>query len=86
MNKIQKFIDDNRLGFSSEGSGLNSNCTVISGYALHIGLELFDDLYNEMPIMTNDGYEELQRVFEYAKDNNYEKYWTTPDAKGRWIF
>lgn len=87
MNKIQKFISDNSLNFIGTGSGLNSNCTIISGYALHLDLS-FEDLCDELAEtpLSFDATEELERVFNYAEANNYGAYWTSADAKERYIF
>lgn len=86
-NKIIKFIKDNKLDFESTGSGLNSNCTILSGYALHLDLS-FEDLCDELaetPLSRN-ATEELERVFDYAKDHDYGEYWTSKDAKERYVF
>jgi len=87
MTEIIKFIKDNKLDFTSEGSGLNSNCTILSGYALHLELTFFE-LCDELAEMTlsDEAWNELERVFDYAEDNNYGAYWSTKDAKERYIF
>ena len=36
QEKLEKFIIDNDLKFDDDGSGLNSECCIISGYALFI--------------------------------------------------
>lgn len=87
MNKIEKFIKDNDLSFDSEGSGLNSNCTILSGFALHLGLpldELSDLLRNS--VIPPTAWDEFERVYNYAEANNYGVYWSGADAKDRYIF
>ena len=42
MTKIEKFIVDNDLDFESTDSGLNANCVVLAGYALHLGIDDFE--------------------------------------------
>ena len=37
--KVEKFIKDNGLDFSGDGSELNSNCVILIGYMLYIGIE-----------------------------------------------
>lgn len=85
MSKIKKFIKDNKLDFSKEGSALNSNCTILAGYALHLGLQLHDVDPGE-DIIPDDAWDEFERVFGYAEDNDYGAYWTSKDAKERYIF
>ena len=87
MSKIIKFINDNKLDFTSEDSGLNSNCTVLSGYALHLDMS-YDELVLELipEDLSIEALIELERVFDYAKVHYYGRYWTSEDAKQRYIF
>lgn len=85
--KLSQFIIDNDLTFV-EGER-NANSTVISGYALHIGAELSEikEAIEESCASKAEGcYEELERVFKYAKANSYGKYWATEDAKAEYTF
>lgn len=83
LNKIQKFVKENSLSFVDDGSTLNSNCVILAGYACYIGEE------NPIAKLEADGFTslsekavlELNRVFTYARGNNYAAYWKTPDAK-----
>lgn len=86
MSDIKKFIKDNKLDFSSAGSALNSNCTILAGYALHLGLELGEVDPEEEIIPDADAWSEFERVFNYAEANGYGAYWTSKDAKERYIF
>lgn len=88
MEKLEKFIKENNLTFA-EGSR-NTDAVVISGYALHLGINDVNVIENviEKTVSTR-GWEydkELRRVFEYAKDNNYGQWWTLEGAKTMYKF
>lgn len=85
--KLKQFIKENDLNFNGSGSSLNGNCVVISGYALFIGAE-YDEMLESIDEMfpEADYYDEILRVYTYAVDNNYGKYWSTEDAKKRYKF
>lgn len=84
--KIEQFIKDNNLDLSLTGSGLNSVCTILSGYALYLKLELTD--FSNILEKLYPGYDsrEFDRVFHFAKRNHYEKFWMTPKAKKMYKF
>jgi hypothetical protein len=88
LDKIEKFIDENNLSF--EEGRRNSDSTILSGFALYVGLKTLPTLKLAVENRCDDrewGWEEeLERVFEYAKDNNYELYWASEDAKDRYTF
>ena len=87
MNKIQEFIKNNSLDFSGSGSELNSNCTIISGYALFIGisyLELVTMMEEDTEELSIDVKHELSRVFDFAKRNNYGQWWNKPENAERY--
>ncbi len=87
MTKIEQFIVDNDLDFESTDSGLNANCVVLAGYALHLGLEDFEtELLPEVEDFNNDALIELERVHDYAAVNNYGAWWTSPMAKRMYKF
>lgn len=86
MNKIKQFILDNGLDFSGSGSELNSNCTIISGYALFIGITTTKELLLEMDELDAPAIDELYRVFEFANKNNYGWWWNRPKAANRYKF
>jgi hypothetical protein len=80
IEKIKKFIEDNNLDFNDEGSGLNSACTILAGYACHLeftpkNIQVILDL---MPSLSAKI--EFERVFEYADINFYGDFWTTMEA------
>lgn len=88
MNKIQKFIKNNKLDFADSGSSLNGNCVILAGYALY----LFDDdndfnklqrkiEKNGFHKLSHTAVVELERVFDYTYENNYAEYWNTPEAR-----
>lgn len=85
---IKIFIINNDLDFDGYGSDLNSVCTTISGYALSIGItnhnDILDPIVNLYP--DNDCHDELERVFNYAKINNYGEWWKLPIAKEQYKF
>jgi hypothetical protein len=85
--KLIKFIKDNKLNFDTSGSGLNSACVIISGYALFIEASL-DDITEAVEELFPESVfvDELSRVFDYAEDNNYEKFWSLPKAKEMYKF
>ena len=71
VKKVKKFIEDNRLDFSSSGSELNGNCTTLAGFICYILDEDPDFNYSSdgHNIITDldfsaDSEEELRRVFE----------------------
>lgn len=87
MTKIEKFIVDNDLDFESTDSGLNANCVVLAGYALHLGIDDFEtELLPEVEGLNNDALLELERVFNYARVNNYGAWWESPMAKRMYTF
>ena len=90
---VKKFIEDNKLDFSGRGSELNGNCTTLAGFICCV-LDKDPDNYlsshgyeiiSELDIST-DAAIELERVFDYAYNNYYEKFWKTPAAKKEYIF
>jgi hypothetical protein len=89
-DQIKDFIENNNLDFSGSGSELNSVCTIISGYALHIGIDnvdtLIDIVNSHFPYGTFVEQKELERVFKFAKGANYGKWWLSPDAKKMYKF
>lgn len=86
MSDIKNFITENKLNFS-EGSR-NSNCTVLIGYSQFKGLTK-QQLKEEIAVeIVRDGFigEEIDRLFDYCKKNNYSKYWKTAEAKLQYTF
>lgn len=85
--KLEKFIKDNNLKF--EVGTRNSDSTVISGYALHLGVRDTEPIIEaiESTLKSTADYEgELDRVFNYALRAGYGKFWKTKDAKKLYIF
>lgn len=80
--KLVKFIKDNNLKFT-EGRR-NSDCVIISGYALHLGVNDPNVIEKAIEFAldnTDDYYEELCRVLDYAQDHNYQEFWKKEEAK-----
>lgn len=93
MNKIQKFIQDNNLNLEDSGSGLNSTCCAIAGYALyasndtHDYSKLLEDIEEDgLYDLTSEVSSELERVYDYAYNNNYYSWWETLEAQNKYVF
>lgn len=87
--KLIKFIKNNNLDFNGSGSGLNSDCTIISGYALHLGIDSPDIVIKAIKTINTEASKfkpELERVFVYARNNNYGDYWDSDEAKSMYKF
>ncbi len=86
LEKLKKFIIDNNLKFEDSGSGLNSDCTILAGYACYLGFskEDTDTLSTLMPTLHAE--KEFKKVFKYAFDNDYGKFWETEVAKKMYKF
>lgn len=91
VEQLKTFIKDNNLSFK-EGQR-NTNATIICGYALFIGVEdeeLVEDAIEQ--VFTSKIWEdtelqdEIDRVFRYAKSNNYGKWWEKPEAAKMYKF
>lgn len=91
-NRVEKFIADNDLDFSGNGSGLNGNCTILAGFICYVqadafmedkdsGYEIIDNLH--LPLEAN---KELTRVYDHAWLNNYDTYWSTEEARDTYTF
>ena len=87
MEKLVKFIKENKLSFTGVGSELNSDCCIISGYADYCGITESEEIEEAIKkahhraILSDDLKKELERVFEFAYGYNYGNYWKTDDAK-----
>lgn len=91
--KLVDFIKDNGLTFMGTDSGLNSDCVLLSGFALYIGERDIDVLVAAVyaarsnPVKTVVGFEfELERVFKYAELNDYGLWWNGEDAEIMYVF
>jgi len=90
--KIVKFIKENKLDLTAgAGSDLNSACVILAGYALHLGIvdELTLNKYVEESLGGGTPYtydEEIHKVFEFAKNNNYGGWWAFAEAKKMYKF
>jgi len=74
IEQLQKFIKENGLQFT-EGRR-NSDLVVLCGYALYIEATS-DDCAESIPneVCDSELMNELDRVYEYAENNNYGKWW-----------
>jgi hypothetical protein len=78
QEKLQRFIVNNELKFKGNGSGLNSDCCILAGYALYLGVEDKITLVKAVDESVSDAdtfEDELCRVFKYAYESNYGKWW-----------
>lgn len=83
---IQEFIKNNSL--SLKPGSRNSTITTLIGYAQHSELSK-SDLEKELETeINNDSFiqEEVDRLWDYCKVNNYKSFWVTPRAKARYKF
>ena len=81
VKTLKKFVKDNNLLFV-EGVR-NKNITILSGFACYIKA-----LPEEMKKVINNPEldEEIERVYDYAFYNSYEKWWEGEDAKKEYKF
>ena len=83
--KLVKFIKKNSLSFSGTGSDLNGSCTVICGYADHIGANIksVKEAIEKTEVQVGlsiDQNDEINKVYEFASTYNYGKWWNSPEA------
>ena len=93
VKTVEKFIEDNNLDFSGSGSELNGNCVTLAGFICYVldsdpklntianGIDIIEELD-----INADAAVELERVFNFAWINSYEKFWKTPAAKAQYTF
>ena len=89
MKTIEKFIKENNLMFNSTGSGLNSDCTILSGFADFKGVDDINVLIKIVKTVRPDAKDfenELQRVFDYAYNASYGIWWRGKTAKKLYKF
>lgn len=83
--KLEKFILDNKLTF--EKGRRNSDLTIITGFALWLDVRPFDfdevlqSYYDKDPELQ----EESNRVWRYADDSNYGKWWDVEANRNKYI-
>ena len=93
IEQVNKFIKENDLDFSGEGSELNGNCTILAGFICYLAYRnilSFSDSINiinsSLLKFSKETIEELERVFTYAWRNNYEHFWETKEATIQYKF
>lgn len=84
MTQLETFIKDNNLKFE-EGSGGNSDILAICGYACYLGASL-TEVFDAINTSSVDTEIEVERIYDYAKKNNYAKFWHTSAAKAQYTF
>lgn len=88
---VKKFIEDNKLDLSGSGSELNGNCVILAGFICYVidfselGWKEGNELISELDL-NFDANAELLRVFDFAYESSYEKFWKTTSAKEQYIF
>lgn len=85
--QIKDFIENNNLTF--EPGRRNSDSCILSGYALHLGMKnanKLESLIEKYCENSEDFQEEFNRVYNYASQNNYGKFWTTEEARKEYKF
>ena len=86
-NKISTFIEKNNLTF--EVGRRNSDSVILSGYALYIGIDDYEDLADILETLDITDYDiltELQDVFSYADYNSYGEWWEHKKAHTMYKF
>lgn len=82
VKQLEQFKKDNNLEFHS-GSGGDNNILALCGYATYINASLEDCI----KVANNkDCDDEIKRIYEYAKKNNYAAFWSTEKAKFQYKF
>lgn len=85
--KIRDFIKNNHLSFKY--GRRNSDSVILAGYCLHIKCKDVDNIIKIMHSevgSSHDYDDEFQRVFKYAINNNYERFWKTEESKKQYTF
>jgi len=84
---VKDFIKNNELDFSGTGSDLNGHCTTLAGFICHVFEEYEEGLRCIKELrLSEEAFDELVRVHEYAYNNNYYMFWDTPGAKELYKF
>jgi len=88
VEKLQKFIADNKLDFDASGSSLNSAFVTLSGYSLFTGAneEEVRNVLEATESLTSMELKEFDRVYDYSKKNNYGEWWKKEEAKKMYKF
>ena len=82
MEQLVKFVKDNNLIFV-DGSQGDINILALCGYATFIKATLEECIGVANNEDCND---EIRRIYEYAKNNNYAAFWSTDKAKKQYKF
>lgn len=94
-DKLLQFITDNNLEFNQDikaNSGLNGACTILSGYALHLGADVDTTInaakrsFIKIPSTFYTLERELKSVYSYSKSSRYGDFWKNPKAKKMYKF
>ncbi len=82
MNILKKFIDNNDLVIGP--GSRNTPLTALCGFALYKNLTVEDVKHaiNTDDVVTN---KEAERVFDYAKLKNYNKWWEIEENRKMYV-
>ncbi len=88
VERLTKFIEDNKLDFDATGSSLNSAFVALSGYSLFTGAneEEVRNVLEATESLTSMELKEFDRVYDYSKKNNYGEWWKKEEAKKMYKF
>jgi uncharacterized protein YggL (DUF469 family) len=88
VERLTKFIEDNKLDFDASGSSLNSAFVTLSGYSLFTGAneEEVRNVLEATESLTSMELKEFDRVYDYSKKNNYGEWWKKEEAKKMYKF
>ena len=88
VERLTKFIEDNKLDFDATGSSLNSAFVTLSGYSLFTGAneEEVRNVLEATESLTSMELKEFDRVYDYSKKNNYGEWWKKEEAKKMYKF
>ena len=81
LGDLKNFIQHNKLSF--EEGRRNSDLVMLCGYSLYIGAEKEDvEIVLEEKFKADSGVEEeFNRIYPFAKKNNYGNWWDNPKNK-----
>lgn len=93
MEALEKFIKENNLNFTGSRSSINSDNTIISGYALSLGITNRSSVKEAITAVrgtkvTNNRVfiEDLISTHRHACNNSYGEWWKHKTAKKLYKF
>lgn len=83
--RLLKFVEDNKIDLSEEGSAENANHCVLAGYALYIGFSSALEV-SEVLQLNTDSDKRFWVVFNFAKSKHYETPWFKGEYKSQYVY